>query len=176
MSFALAHLLARDGRTEPTGATPASRQSDQSARTAHIAPQAKAMILLFQNGGPSQMELFDHKPELSRRDGQVYAERLSADGLTSLTGLFLTTKGRVKSFAVGNDAFGDQEVFAIGMDNQVYAERMSADGLTSTGFFLTAKGQVTSLSVGRGRFGTIGVSPISRILFILFSGTCTCTK
>jgi hypothetical protein len=75
-SLALAHLLTRDGRAEPTLAGSASRQFDQSARTAHIAPQAKAMILLFQNGGPSQMELFDHKPELSRRDGQVYAEKV----------------------------------------------------------------------------------------------------
>jgi hypothetical protein len=40
-------------------------------RAGHFTPQAKAVILLFQNGGPSQMDLFDPKPELARRDGQV---------------------------------------------------------------------------------------------------------
>ena len=76
-SLALAHLFARD-RLLADGSTgaPAGRQLDLRPRTAHVAPRAKAMILLFQNGGPSQMELFDHKPELARRDGQVYAEKV----------------------------------------------------------------------------------------------------
>src|SRR5204862_7884329 len=30
----------------------------------HFAPKAKRVIYLFQSGGPSQMELFDHKPRL----------------------------------------------------------------------------------------------------------------
>ena len=32
--------------------------------------------MLMQNGGPSQMELFDPKPELNRRAGEVYATRV----------------------------------------------------------------------------------------------------
>ncbi len=32
--------------------------------------------MLMQNGGPSQMELFDPKPELNRRQGEVYATRV----------------------------------------------------------------------------------------------------
>jgi hypothetical protein len=75
-SLALAHLVARDGLAQAGGAAAPGLRSDQAPRVAHIAPRAKAMILLFQNGGPSQMELFDHKPELSRRDGQVYAEKV----------------------------------------------------------------------------------------------------
>ncbi len=37
----------------------------------HFQPQAKAVILLMQNGGPSQMDLFDPKPGLTRRAGQT---------------------------------------------------------------------------------------------------------
>lgn len=74
-SLALAHLVAHDGMAE-TATASAGRQFDQGPRAAHFAPRAKAMILLFQNGGPSQMELFDPKPELARRDGQVYAEKV----------------------------------------------------------------------------------------------------
>ncbi|MCH2401560.1 MAG: DUF1501 domain-containing protein, partial [Pirellulales bacterium] len=33
--------------------------------------QAKSVILLFQNGGPSQMDMFDPKPELNKRHGQT---------------------------------------------------------------------------------------------------------
>jgi hypothetical protein len=36
----------------------------------HAAARAKRVIFLFQAGGPSQIELFDHKPELARRHGQ----------------------------------------------------------------------------------------------------------
>ncbi len=36
----------------------------------HFAPTAKRVIYLFQSGGPSQMELFDHKPRLNEFQGQ----------------------------------------------------------------------------------------------------------
>ena len=36
----------------------------------HHAPRAKAVIQLFQHGGPSHMDLLDPKPELTKRDGQ----------------------------------------------------------------------------------------------------------
>ena len=46
---------------------------DAAAKTAHApqhAPKAKAVIQLFQHGGPSHMDLFDPKPELNKRNGQ----------------------------------------------------------------------------------------------------------
>ena len=36
----------------------------------HFAPRAKRIIYLFMQGGPSQMDLFDHKPGLARRHGE----------------------------------------------------------------------------------------------------------
>jgi hypothetical protein len=36
----------------------------------HFAPRAKRVIFLTQSGGPSQIELFDHKPGLARLAGQ----------------------------------------------------------------------------------------------------------
>ncbi len=35
-----------------------------------IPTKAKSVIFLFMFGGPSQMDLFDYKPELQKRDGQ----------------------------------------------------------------------------------------------------------
>lgn len=36
----------------------------------HFAPKAKNVIFLFMAGGPSQLDLFDHKPKLEQFDGQ----------------------------------------------------------------------------------------------------------
>src|SRR5258708_654391 len=60
--LALAHLLA----SESKAAGPLVSKSP------HHKPRAKAVICLFQHGGPSQMDLFDPKPELTRRHGQPH--------------------------------------------------------------------------------------------------------
>jgi hypothetical protein len=36
----------------------------------HFAPKAKRVIYLFQNGAPSHVDLFDYKPELTKRRGE----------------------------------------------------------------------------------------------------------
>jgi hypothetical protein len=57
---ALASLLAADR----AGADP------RAVRPPHFAPRASRVIFLFMAGGPSQLDLFDWKPELAARDGQ----------------------------------------------------------------------------------------------------------
>jgi hypothetical protein len=44
--------------------------ADLRARPPHFKGPARAVIQFVQNGGPSQMDLFDRKPELQKRDGQ----------------------------------------------------------------------------------------------------------
>jgi len=72
--LALAHLLHADGllaagRDHAAGPGGA----DLRPRPGHFPAQAKSMILLFQTGGPSQMDLFDPKPELQKRSGQQHS-------------------------------------------------------------------------------------------------------
>lgn len=43
---------------------------ETSAAKTHHAPKAKSIIFLYMEGGPSQVDLFDYKPELQRRHGQ----------------------------------------------------------------------------------------------------------
>lgn len=64
---ALTYLLARDGFF-PERARAGS--SPFAPKEPHYTPRAKACIFLFMYGGPSQVDLWDHKPELSRRHGQ----------------------------------------------------------------------------------------------------------
>ncbi|MEZ6131766.1 MAG: DUF1501 domain-containing protein [Planctomycetaceae bacterium] len=45
---------------------------DLSPKQPHFEPRAKAMISLFQHGGPSHMDLTDPKPELTKYDGTEY--------------------------------------------------------------------------------------------------------
>lgn len=46
--------------------------NDLKPRQPHFEPRAKAMISLFQHGGPSHMDLTDPKPELTRFHGTDY--------------------------------------------------------------------------------------------------------
>src|SRR6266446_9970450 len=46
--------------------------NDLRPRPGHFTGTAKAVIQLMQNGGPSQMDLFDPKPELTKRSGQPH--------------------------------------------------------------------------------------------------------
>src|SRR5437763_3635880 len=39
-------------------------------RPAHFPAKARAVIWLFMNGGPSQVDTWDYKPELEKRHGQ----------------------------------------------------------------------------------------------------------
>jgi len=64
MSIALSHLMAK----EEAGANPLA------AKPPHFAPRAKAVIFMFMVGGPSQMDLFDPKPELTRLGGKALPE------------------------------------------------------------------------------------------------------
>ncbi|HEX3726072.1 MAG TPA: DUF1501 domain-containing protein [Pirellulales bacterium] len=45
---------------------------DLRPKRPHFAPRAQAMISLFQHGGPSHVDLFDPKPELTRLSGSEY--------------------------------------------------------------------------------------------------------
>ncbi|PAW64523.1 MAG: sulfatase [Opitutia bacterium Tous-C1TDCM] len=66
--IALNSLLAREA-----GAAPAAAKSPNplAPRAPHFQPKAKRVIYLFQAGAPSHLELFDPKPELAKRDGQL---------------------------------------------------------------------------------------------------------
>ncbi len=67
-SLALAELLFNS--TDVQAAPRVSPTSPLADRAPHFPPRAKRIIHLFMNGGPSQMDTFDPKPELNRLDEQ----------------------------------------------------------------------------------------------------------
>src|SRR5437016_14651758 len=79
-SLALTWLLHREGMLAQAASKPPQ-----------FTPKAKAVIWLFMTGGPSQVDTFDYKPELQKRDGQVLS------GADPATGFFQTSGRCLKS-------------------------------------------------------------------------------
>lgn len=75
---ALASLLGHDVASSAVelSSTPVK---DLKQRKPHFAAKAKAVIHLFMNGGPSQMDLFDPKPMLDKNHGKSYADKLAGE-------------------------------------------------------------------------------------------------
>src|SRR5262245_14909975 len=72
-TFALAELMASEGRTAELGA----RTDPMAPKQPHFPGKAKNVILLFMEGGPSQMDLFDPKPGLQKWHGQSLPESMT---------------------------------------------------------------------------------------------------
>ena len=69
--LALTSLLEGEGFfSQPAMAAELDSSNPLAPRSAHFPTKAKACIFLFMFGGPSQLDLFDYKPELQKRDGQ----------------------------------------------------------------------------------------------------------
>ena len=69
-SVALSTLLRDSLSAAPTGLNPLA------ARHPHFAARAKRVIYLHMIGAPSQLDLFEQKPELVKRNGQTCPEEL----------------------------------------------------------------------------------------------------
>src|SRR5215470_15282208 len=70
---ALAQLMAQEGR----GATAAV--DPLAPKKPHFAPKAKNVIFMFMEGGPSQIDLFDPKPELRKWHGKPLPAEMTKD-------------------------------------------------------------------------------------------------
>src|SRR5262249_35188646 len=69
---ALAYLLAQDGFLPPPAAPGelTARASSLTAKPPHFSARATACICLFMYGGPSQVDPWDPKPELTKHNGE----------------------------------------------------------------------------------------------------------
>ncbi len=63
---ALASLLAQNGY----GSTLGSQGQKGVLKAPHFAPKAKSVIFMFMAGAPTQLDLFDYKPELVKHHGE----------------------------------------------------------------------------------------------------------
>ena len=83
--LALAGLLQDERLLLPSARAAAA--NPLAAKPPHFKPKAKAVIWLFMNGGPSQVDTWDYKPALAKRDGQPL------EGFDPKTGFFQDSVG-----------------------------------------------------------------------------------
>ena len=77
-SLGLASVLSQQGLL--------GAESPLNPKRPHFAPRAKRIIHLFMNGGPSQVDTFDPKPELTKHHGEKPSDLLKTERRTG--GLF----------------------------------------------------------------------------------------
>ena len=70
-------------------------------RDSHFVGKAKSVIWLFMNGGPSQVDTWDYKPELAKRDGK------ELEGFDKNTGFFTNNVGPVMKSPFSFQQHGD---------------------------------------------------------------------
>ncbi len=83
--FALSSLLQQEGLLANEASLPSL--NPLAPKPAHFAAKAKAVIWIFVNGGHSQVDTWDYKPELIKRDGQ------ELPGFDRSTGFFINDVG-----------------------------------------------------------------------------------
>lgn len=77
------YAVAQDG---PQGSTPGSATDGSIKSGYHHPPKAKRVIFLFMAGAPSQLDLFDYKPDLEKLHGQpLPAEISNGQRVTAMT-------------------------------------------------------------------------------------------
>ena len=87
MGAALAYLASREfagaetivGKGAQLATDGPRRIYDFQPRETHFPAKAKAVIHLFMNGGPSQVDLFDPKPKLDKHHGEPYFNEIAQD-------------------------------------------------------------------------------------------------
>lgn len=73
-------LLAEDGyAADPVKPMLERPTFDLKPKSPHAEPSARAMISIFTSGGPSQIDLFDPKPEVDKRNGTKFTGDLKLD-------------------------------------------------------------------------------------------------
>jgi hypothetical protein len=106
LGAALTHLLCHDffGGTSALAAQPQTLDRDTvdhslpqfnlKPKTPHHEAQAKSVIHLFMNGGPSQMDLFDPKPILNRMHGKPFPGNIEDIGNTNTSDIGVMMGGQ----------------------------------------------------------------------------------
>jgi hypothetical protein len=134
--LALADLLQGDGLL--AGEIESSRTLDpMTPRQPHYPAKAKSIIWLFMEGAPSSVDLFDPKPELTKRDGQ----RIDIDVFNGNPGPLMKSPfsfkqyGQSGAWVCENIQRGETWMFAL-IDRSIANERSCPGALSDTGIYV----------------------------------------
>ena len=103
-----------------TDAKGAATKTDFSLRASQsdFASPVKAVIMMMQNGGPSQMDLFDPKPALSRLDGSQHTFRVETFQPGSETNTLLASPFKFRRYGESGMDFSNMVPHMAGLADQ----------------------------------------------------------
>jgi hypothetical protein len=82
----LSTVLADAGLLAADSANPRHAANPLAPKPPHFEPKARRLIFLFMNGGPSHVDTFDPKPELTKHAGEPLPESFSANTMRKKKG------------------------------------------------------------------------------------------
>jgi hypothetical protein len=168
-AIALNALLQESAAAAPAAGPLAPKQP-------HFAPKAKRVIFLFMAGGPSQFELFDHKPQLVKHNGQLPPAEL----LKNYRAAFINPNSKLlgPKFKFAKYGQSGAEISELLPHLAEVADDIAIVRSMTTDAFNHAPGQIL-MSTGAQQFGrpsfgawvTYGLGSVSQNLpgFVVFS-------
>ncbi len=107
-SVALAHLLRQEGLLAEPIKPPAARSSyDNLPKPTHHEPRAKAMISIFMQGGPSQVDICDPKPALDKYAGKDFPGKIKYDNAAQASPTVLPSFWKFNQYGQSGMDFSD---------------------------------------------------------------------
>ena len=95
---------------------------DLSPKPPHYAPKARAMISLFMQGGPSQMDLMDPKPKLAQYAGKKFPGKIKYDNAAQASAKVLpSNSGQYAAYAGTGDLWIESADDWIALASRVQA-------------------------------------------------------
>ncbi len=132
-ALALTSLLAKTATAAPS----TTESNPLAARAPHFASRAKSVIWCFLDGGPSHIDLFDPKPELTRLDGQPlpdsFTRPVTAMGRTAYTPLLGSRRTFSQHGESGSWVSDWYPEIARHVDEMAILRSCHADGLNHVG-------------------------------------------
>jgi hypothetical protein len=132
----------------------------------HFAPKAKAVIFLFMYGGPSQVDTFDHKPELYKLDGKTIPVKTFGRGGHKNAGRVVGPKWKFKPYGKCGKLVSDlfphvgSRADDIAFLHSMYAE----SPIHGSGLLMMNSGRLLSGSPCLGSWVTYGLGSVNENL------------
>lgn len=166
-SVALATLLNQDGLlAAPLKPDLEKRAFDLLPKAPPHRPRAKAMISLFMQGGPSHVDLFDPKPELTRLDGRTFPGEIKYDNAAQASSKVLGSPWKFRRHGQSGGQISELLPHTAGVIDEITIVRSMHTGVNNHGQSIDAlnNGRPISGRPSLGSWLTYGLGSVSQDL------------
>jgi hypothetical protein len=145
-------LLQREGLlAKPVDLIP--RHFDTQVKAPAARPKARAMISLFMQGGPSQIDLFDPKPELEKRNGQKFSGDIKFDDAANASTTLMASPWKFQQHGQSGTAVSELLPYFAQIVDEVLLIRGMQTGVSNHGQGIYAM-QTGGILAGRPTLGS----------------------